>query len=74
MIATLFDFKIHGTKKPYLKIGTRGRYIRFSIIQDSEKIDFIMREDPEGGRSIDFSLGEQNYQESIPADSITEEM
>jgi hypothetical protein len=74
VIATLFDFKIHGTKKPYLKIGTRGRYIRFSIIQDSEKIDFIMREDPEGGRSIDFSAGEQNYQKSIPAGSITEEM
>jgi hypothetical protein len=74
VIATLFDFKIHGTKKPYLKIGTHGRYIRFSIIQESEKIDFIMREDSEGGRSIDLSIGEQNYQEFVSTNSITEEM
>jgi hypothetical protein len=74
VIATLFDFKIHGTKKPYLKIGTRGRYIRFSIIQDSEKIDFIMREDPEGGRSIECSVGDKSFQKTIPADVIAEEM
>ena len=74
VIATLFDFNIHGTKKPYLKIGTKGRYIRFSIIQDSEKIDFIMREDSEGGRTIECSVGDKSFQKTIPADVIAEEV
>jgi len=74
VIATLFDFKVHRTKKPYLRIGTQGRYIRFSIIQDSEKIDFIMREDSEGGRTIECSVGDKSFQKTIPADVIAEEV
>ena len=36
---TVFDFKMEKTGKPYLRIGTSGKYLRFALTQGDKKID-----------------------------------
>ena len=53
---TVFDFKMENTGKPYLRIGTSGRYLRFSLVQDKEKVDVRLKTDTEGKRTLEAKI------------------
>ena len=42
-IVTLFDFDMKKTGKPYLRVGTGGKYLRFAITQADKKFDVRMK-------------------------------
>ena len=54
--ATVFDFKMQKTGKPYLKVGTGGKYLRFALTQDGEKVDIKIRVGTDGLSSIEVEI------------------
>ena len=48
VLSTVFDLK-GGKKKPYLNIGSNGKYIRFAISQGETETDIKIREQTDSG-------------------------
>ena len=53
---TVFDFKMQKTGKPYLRLGTGGKYLRFALTQDDEKMDVKFKIDNEGNRTVEVEI------------------
>lgn len=53
---TVFDFKMEKTGKPYLRIGTSGKYLRFALTQGDQKIDFKMKVNENNKREIEVEI------------------
>ena len=60
---TVFDFKMGKTGKPYLRIGSEGRYLRFALTQDDNKTDLKIKISKDGTRI--FELEVDNSEESV---------
>ena len=52
----VFDFKMEKTGKPYLRIGTSGKYLRFALTQGDQKIDFKMKVNENDKREIEVEI------------------
>ena len=65
---TVFDFKMKKTGKPYLRTGTSGKYLRFSLTQGEEKMDVKLKIDDEGKRSIEVEIDYSSVDVSIEFD------
>jgi len=55
-IVTVFDFDMQKTGKPYLRIGTGGKYLRFALTQNSEKIDVKFKSNKDSTRNIEVEI------------------
>ena len=53
---TVFDFKMEKTGKPYLRIGTSGKYLRFALTQGDQKIDLKMKVNENNKREIEVEI------------------
>ena len=60
---TVFDFKMGKTGKPYLRLGSEGRYLRFALTQDNNKTDLKIKISKDGTRN--FELEVDNSEESV---------
>jgi hypothetical protein len=47
-IATVYDFVCGSTNIPYFRVGSKGKYIRFSLTQNKNKVDVTLRETTDG--------------------------
>lgn len=65
---TVFDFKMKKTGMPYLRTGTSGKYLRFSLTQGEEKMDVKLKIDDEGKRSIEVEIDYSSVDVSIEFD------
>lgn len=50
---TVFDFMMKKSSKPYLRMGTNGKYIRFSFSQEDKKSDIKIILNDDGKREIE---------------------
>jgi hypothetical protein len=62
---TLFDFKMENTGIPYLRIGTSGKYLRFSLVQHKKKIDVRLRTDAAGKTTAEVKIDDSSVDVSI---------
>ena len=53
---------------PYLRTGTSGKYLRFSLTQGEEKMDVKLKIDDEGKRSIEVEIDYSSVDVSIEFD------
>ena len=53
---TVFDCRMGKTGKPYLRSGTNGKYLRFALTQDDDKIDIRMKTGDDGNLTIDVEI------------------
>ena len=60
---TVFDFKMGKTGKPYLRVGSEGRYLRFALTQDDNKTDLKIKTGKDGTRI--FELEVDNFEETV---------
>ena len=44
------------TGKPYLRIGTNGKYLRFALTQGNQKIDFKMKVNESNKTEIELEI------------------
>jgi hypothetical protein len=65
---TVFDFNMQKTGKPYLRMGTGGKYLRFALTQDSEKMDVKIKVDKDGARSIEVEIDNSPVEVNIEFD------
>ena len=65
IIATVFDFEMEKSGKPYLRIGTGGRYLRFAFTQGSCKTDLRIRMDQEENYSFELEIDGEAQEISI---------
>ena len=56
---TVFDFKMENTGIPYLRIGTNGKYLRFSLVQGKKKIDVRLRTDAAGKSTAEVEVDDR---------------
>ena len=42
-VVTVFDFHMEKTGKPYLKVGSNGKYMRFALTQSDKKFDMKLK-------------------------------
>jgi len=56
LFVTVFDFKMERTGKPYLRIGTSGKYLRFALTQGDQKIDLKMKVNENNKREIEVEI------------------
>jgi hypothetical protein len=54
VLATIFDLK-GGKKKPYLNVGSNGKYIRFAMNQENNTIDIRIREQTDGSIIAEYN-------------------
>ena len=59
-LLTLFDLT-NSAKKPYLKIGTGGKYLRFTVEIEQRKYDIISREKFGANRSILCKVDDEEF-------------
>ena len=59
-LLTLFDLT-NSAKKPYLKIGTGGKYLRFTVEIEQRKYDIISREKFGTNRSILCKVDDEEF-------------
>ena len=64
-IVTLFDFDMRKTGKPYLRVGTGGKYLRFAITQAEKKFDMRMKIIENKIHQIDVQLDGQEINVGI---------
>lgn len=62
---TVFDFKMENTGIPYLRIGTNGKYLRFSLVQGKKKIDVRLRTDAAGKSTAEVEVDDSSVDVSI---------
>ena len=60
---TVFDFKMGKTGKPYLRVGSEGRYLRFALTQDENKTDLKIKTGKDGTRI--FELEVDSFEETV---------
>jgi hypothetical protein len=65
---TVFDFNMQKTGKPYLRMGTGGKYLRFALTQDSEKMDVKIKVDKDGTRTIEVEIDNSPVEVNIEFD------
>ena len=65
IIATVFDFEMEKSGKPYVRIGTGGRYLRFAFTQGSCKTDLRIRMDQEENYSFELEIDGEAQEISI---------
>lgn len=53
---TVFDFDMQKTGKPYLRMGTGGKYLRFALTQNSEKVDIRFKLNKDNTRNIEVEI------------------
>ena len=53
---TVFDFEMKNTGVPYLRMGTNGKYLRFSLTQGEKKVDFRWKVDTDGERTLEAEI------------------
>jgi hypothetical protein len=56
MWATVFDFNMQKTGKPYLRMGTGGKYLRFALTQENNKVDVKIKINKDETRSIEVEI------------------
>jgi len=66
VLSTVFDLK-GGKKKPYLNIGSNGKYIRFAISQDETETDIKIREQSDGSVLVESSNTTELFKEIFSA-------
>ena len=59
-VATVFDFKMENTGIPYLRIGTAGKYLRFSLVQGKKKVDVRLRTDAAGKSTAEVEIDDSS--------------
>tara|TARA_B100000029_G_scaffold169620_1_gene165867 strand:- start:331 stop:2370 length:2040 start_codon:yes stop_codon:yes gene_type:complete len=59
-LLTLFDLT-NSAKKPYLKIGTGGKYLRFTVEIEQRKYDIVSREKFGANRSILCKVDDEEF-------------
>ena len=42
-VVTVFDFHMVKTGKPYLRVGSNGKYMRFALTQSDKKFDMKLK-------------------------------
>ena len=65
IIATVFDFEMEKSGKPYVRVGTGGRYLRFAFTQGSCKTDLRIRMDQEENYSFELEIDGEAQEISI---------
>lgn len=55
-VATVFDFDMQKTGKPYLRMGTGGKYLRFALSQNSQKVDIKFKLNKDNTRNIEAEI------------------
>ena len=68
LFVTVFDFKMDKTGKPYLRKGTGGKYLRFSLTQGSQKVDVKIKINKEGKREIEVEIDNSSVEVEIEFD------
>ena len=56
LFVTVFDFKMESTGKPYLRMGTSGKYLRFALTQGDKKIDIKVKTLENSKREIEVEI------------------
>jgi endonuclease/exonuclease/phosphatase family metal-dependent hydrolase len=56
MWVTVFDFNMQKTGKPYLRMGTGGKYLRFALTQENNKVDVKIKINKDESRSIEVEI------------------
>ena len=64
-IVTVFDFHMKKTGKPYLKVGTGGKYIRFALTQAEKKFDMRLKFGEKILDTIEIELDGQKTETTI---------
>lgn len=67
---TVFDFRMGKTGKPYLRSGTNGKYLRFALSQDDDKIDIRMKTGDDGNLTIDVEINTEPTAVEIVYDGV----
>lgn len=65
---TVFDFKMENTGIPHLRIGTSGKYLRFSLVQDKKNVDVRLRTDDFGKTRAEVEIADSSVDVSIISD------
>jgi hypothetical protein len=64
-IVTVFDFHMKKTGKPYLRVGTGGKYIRFALTQAEKKFDVRLKIGEKNIDTIEVELDGQETETTI---------
>ena len=73
LFATVFDFSMKNTGKPYLRGGSGGKYLRFALTQDGSKVDVKIRIQLDGTRKIESVIDEKEFTAEIKSDVTSDE-
>ena len=68
LYTTVFDFKMEKTGKPYLRMGSEGRYLRFALTQENEKTDVKIRIGKDNARTIEVEIDGSQVEVEIEYD------
>ena len=68
MWATVFDFNMQKTGKPYLRMGTGGKYLRFALTQENNKVDVKIKINKDESRSIEVEIDNSSVEVDIEFD------
>lgn len=68
---TIFDFKMQKTGTPYLRTGSKGKYLRFALTQKKSKVDIIFRNGLDGSLKIESIIDGKEYNDEFDAGVIS---